>query len=297
MRNKRFVAAVLIPVFTFLLVFSVLPIFLGLGISLFHYIPLNKTQPFVGLSNITKLFSDKVFLVALQNTLIFVGITVVLNIVITLLLAQAISSMRRAWMRSFLRVIFFLPCVAPLVASSVVWRGMYDLQFGLFNNILQALFGTPPHNWLGTVATLMPSIILFTLWADIGYNIIIFSAAIDGIPSDMIEASTIDGAGRIKRFTRVTLPMMGRATSFVIAMTLISHFQMFAQFMVFNRASGPVSGGPNNAGMVLTLYVYKTAFTGTKDMGYGAAISLALFVIIMVFTAIQQRLNRVDWGY
>jgi len=296
MRNNKFVAVVLAPMFLFLFVFSVLPIFLGLGISLFHYVPLNKTQPFVGFGNFIKLGSDKVFLIALKNTLVFVPVSVAMNIVITLLLAQSISSMRRSWMRGLLRVAFFLPCVAPLVASSVVWRGMYNLQFGLFNNIL-AMFGAAPHNWLGDQATLMPSIIIFTLWADIGYNIIIFSAAIDGIPADMLEAAVIDGANSIQRFFRVTLPMLGRAMSFVIAMTLISYFEMFAQFMVFNRSNGPVSGGPNNAGMVLTLYSYKTAFTGDKDMSYGAVIALALFAIIMVFTAIQQRLNRVDWGY
>ena len=288
--------AVLSPVFLFLFVFSVMPVFLGLGISLFDYSPLAKTQPFVGLDNIIRLFSDKVFLIALKNTLLFVVLTVALNLTITLLLAQAISSMRKSQMRGLMRVIFFMPCVAPLVASSVVWNGMYNFQYGLINYIVKMLGGAP-QNWLGTAATLMPAIILFTLWADIGYNIIIFSAGIDGIPSDMFEAAAIDGVNPVQQFFRITLPMLGRTMSFVVAMTLISHFQMFAQFLIFNRAAGPVSGGPDNAGMVLTLYSYKVAFTGPKDMGYGSAIALVLFFIIMVFTAIQQRLNRVDWGY
>ena len=295
MRNNRFVAAVLTPVFALLLLFNVLPIFLGLGFSLFNYKPLNKIQPFVGLDNYTKFFHDPVSLIALKNTLIFVVVTVALNIIITLVLAQAISSMKRGWMRGFMRVVFFMPCVAPLVAASVVWRGLYDLQFGLFNNFL-ALFGITPHNWLGTAATLMPSIILFTLWADIGYNIIIFTAGIDGIPTDMYEAAAIDGANTLQRFFRITLPMLARTMSFVIAMTLISHFQMFAQFITLIRASGPATGGPSNAGMVLTLDIYKTAFK-YNDMGYASAIALALFVLIMIFTVVSRRLNRVDWGY
>ena len=297
MRSNKFVAAVLSPVFVFLFTFSLLPIFLGLGISLFEYSPLAKSQPFVGLGNIAKMFSDGVFRTALKNTLVFVVVTVALNLAVTLLLAQAISSMRRAWMRGFMRVVFFMPCVAPLVAASVVWNGMYNYEYGLINNLLKSLFGIAPHNWLGTAATVMPAIVVFTLWADIGYNIIIFSAGIDGIPTDMLESAAIDGAGSVTRFFKITLPMLGRTMSFVVAMTLISHFQMFAQFLNLIRTAIPASGGPDNSGMVLTLYVYKTAFTGNKDMGYGSAIALSLFLIIMAFTAVQQRFNRVDWGY
>jgi multiple sugar transport system permease protein/raffinose/stachyose/melibiose transport system permease protein len=297
MRNNRFVAIVLAPVFLFLFVFSVLPVFLGLGSSMVDYNPLNKTQTFLGLGNITRLFSDSVFHIALRNTLVFVFVTVLLNIMITLVIAQWISSMRNGRLRGFMRVIFFMPCVAPLVASSVIWKAMYDINYGLINTILKQLFNIAPRNWTGTPSTLMPAIILFTLWADIGYNIIILSAGIDGIPTDMYESAAIDGAGPVQRFFSITLPMLGRTLSFVFAMTLISHFLMFAQFIVFNRSSGPMSGGPNNAGMVLTLHSFLTAFSGTKEMGYGAAISLVLFCIIMVCTVVQQRLSRVDWGY
>ena len=297
MKNHRFVAAVLAPIFIFLIVFSVLPVFLGLVIALFDYKMLAPTQPFVGLDNIVRMFSDSVFFIAIKNTLIFVVITVSLNIAVTLILAQSISSMKRLWVRGLMRVLFFMPCVAPLVASSVVWNGMYNFEYGLINILLNQLFGLPHQSWLGSAATLMPSIIVFTLWADIGYNIIILTAGIDGIPSDMLEAAAIDGASPIRRFFSITLPMLGRTMSFVVAMTLISHFQMFAQFLIFNRNVGNISGGPNNAGMVLTLYTYKTAFTGNMEMGYGSAMALVLFLIIMIFTAVQQRLSRVDWGY
>ena len=297
MRNNKFIAAVLTPIFIFLIAFSVLPVAVGLVISLFDFKMLAHTQPFVGLDNIIRLFSDNVFFISLKNTLVFVVVTVSLNIIVTLILAQSICSMKHLWIRGLMRVLFFMPCVAPLVASSVVWNGMYNFEYGLINILLKQLFNMPPQSWLGSVATLMPAIIVFTLWADIGYNIIILTAGIDGIPSDMIEAAAIDGAGTIRRFFNITLPMLGRTMSFVVAMTLISHFQMFAQFMILNRAAGPVSGGPDNAGMVLTLYTYKTAFTGNMEMGYGSAIALVLFVILLIFTLIQQRLSRVDWGY
>ena len=297
MRNNKFVAAVLTPVFIFLFVFSVLPVILGLVISLFDYKMLAAAQPFVGLENIIRLFSDTVFFTAVKNTLVFVVVTVSLNIAAALFLSQSICSMKRMWMRGLLRVVFFMPCVAPVVATSVVWNAMYNLDYGLINNLLKQFFGIAPQAWLGSAATLMPAIIVFTLWADIGYNIIILTAGIDGIPSDMMEAAAIDGASPIRRFFSITLPMLGRTMSFVVAMTLISHFQMFAQFMILNRSTGVASGGPENAGMVLTLYTYKTAFTGRMEMGYGSAVALVLFMIIMVFTIIQQRLSRVDWGY
>lgn len=299
MKNNRFVAASLAPMFAFLLVFSVLPLILGLGITMFDYNPLAAHHPFVGLDNIRGLFTDNVFKVALKNTLTFVVVTVALNIAITLFFAQIISSLRRNWMRGFLRVVFFMPCVAPLVAASVVWgaSGLYATKYGLINNILKTVFGIPPHNWLGTPSTLMPAIIVFTLWADIGYNIIIFCAGIDGIPDDFYEAASIDGAGPVYKFFFITLPLLGRTLGFVVSMTLISHFQMFAQFQMFTRSSGRNMGGPNNAGLVLTLDIYRTAFELNKDMGYASAIALVLFLIIMVFTVISQWLNRVDWGY
>jgi len=296
MKNNKFVFAVLTPIFLCMIIFLLVPIFMGLGLSLFDYNPLAASSPFVGLDNFKKLLSDEVFLISLKNTVFFVVVTVTLNVVLTLLIAQVISSMRSNKTRSFLRVVFFMPVVAPLAASSLVWKQMYANKYGLFNNILRH-FGLPAQNWLGDPAWLLPAIILFTLWADIGYNIVIFSAGLDGIPQDFIEAAAIDGAGPVKRFFSITLPLLGRTTAFVITMTLISHFQMFAQFEILGRSSAnPNGGGPNNVGMVLTLDIYKEAFK-YKDMGYASAIAFVLFLIIMIVTAISQRLNRVDWGY
>lgn len=296
MKNNKFVFAVLTPIFLCMIIFLLIPIFMGLGLSLFDYNPLAASSPFVGLDNFKRLLSDEVFLISLKNTVFFVVVTVTLNIVLTLLIAQVISSMRSNKTRSFLRVVFFMPVVAPLAASSLVWKQMYANKYGLFNNILRH-FGLPAQNWLGDPAWLLPAIILFTLWADIGYNIVIFSAGLDGIPQDFIEAAAIDGAGPVKRFFSITLPLLGRTTAFVITMTLISHFQMFAQFEILGRSSAnPNGGGPNNVGMVLTLDIYKEAFK-YKDMGYASAIAFVLFLIIMIVTAISQRLNRVDWGY
>jgi len=291
MKNRNFVLLALIPVVTLFMVFMVLPIAGGFVIALFDYNPLRSSNHFVGLANFAKLFNDAVFIKSLTNTLTFVLITVVLNIAICLFLAQLISSLKWPKLRGLFRVIFFMPCIAPLVASSTVWRGLYSKNYGLINTFMKDVLGLPAVNWLGSPENIMPAIIVFTLWADIGYNIILFSAAMDGIPTDFYEAAELDGAGPVKKFFSVTLPLMGRTMSFVLAMTLISHFQMFAQFQVL-----VYKGGPNNAGSVLTYYIYKVAFQ-SRDMGYASAIATALFVIILIVTLAQQRLNRVEWGY
>ena len=137
----------------------------------------------------------------------------------------------------------------------------------------------------------MLSIIIFTIWVDVGYNTILFSAGMDGIPQDMYSAAQIDGAGRWKLFTKITLPLLGRTTTFVTLMTLISHFQMFAQFNIL-----AMKDGPQSSGLVLTGYIYKQAFV-YKQMGYAAAISMVLFLIILVVSGIQQKFSKVDWEY
>ena len=269
----------------------ILPIAGGFVVSFFDYNPLRAENAFVGFSNFGRLFHDPVFLKSLKNTLYFVFVTAPLNICVTLCIAQLISALKKKKLRSLFRVVFFMPCVAPLVASSTVWKQMYNVNYGIINSILNGAFHIPSINWLGTPSMVIPSVIIFTIWADIGYNIIIFSAGMDGIPSDFYEAADIDSAGPFKKFFYVTLPLLGRTLSFVVAMTFISHFQMFAQFQVL-----ATKGGPNNAGSVLTYLIYKTAFQA-KDMGYASAIAMALFILIMIFTVVQQRVNRVDWGY
>ena len=291
MKNKKFILLVLVPVFIHMFLFSVGPIIAGFGISLMDYNPLRDSNTFVGLKNFKELFADEVLVKALFNTLMFVGITVVLNITLSLMIAQFISMFKSNKIRSFFRMAFFLPCVAPLVASSVVWaRSIFPTATGLANMLLKTI-GFDPVNWLGDPNILMWSIIVFTIWVDIGYNIILFSAGIDSIPTNFYEAAEMDGASAWHKFRHITLPLLGRTMTFVTIMTLISHFQMFAQFSVMVLKSGP-----QNSGLVLTSYIYKMAFE-IKNMGYASAIAVLLFVIIFIITIIQQKIQKVDWDY
>lgn len=289
--NRRFLLLVLTPVFIEAIIFLVIPILGTIGISFTDYNPVAHRMDFTWLENYKKLFTDADFVIALKNTLVFTVVAVIVNIIIALAVATMISHLRSNKTRSFFRMIAFLPCIAPMVASAVVWgRSILNTKIGLVNQIIEKLGGDGVA-WTGDARFVMFSVIVFTLWADLGYNIILFCAGIDGIPYEFYEAAKLDGASTWQRFRHVTLPLLGRTTTFVVLMTLISYFQMFAQFSVLLYKDGP-----QHSGLVLTSYIYKTAFV-YKDMGYAAAISFVLFLLILVVSLIQQRLNKVDWEY
>lgn len=289
--NRKFLLIVMIPIFLHMTIFLLLPILGGGVISFMDYNPMRAQNTFIGGANYTQLVNDPLFWTALRNTLVFTLFTALLDVCIPLALAALISQLKSNKTRSFFRMVFFLPCIAPLVASSVVFsRSIYPLKSGLLNMMIKAMGGTPL-NWTGDSRYLMLSVILFTLWADLGYNTILFTAGMDGIPADLYEAARLDGAGRWQTFRRITLPLLARTSTFVTLMTLISMLQMFAQFDVM-----ALRGGPQYSGLVLTSYIYKTAFNN-KQMGYAAAISMALFAITLVISAVQQKASKVDWEY
>lgn len=290
MKKNKFAYRVVCPAFLYLFVFLGLPIIMGLVISFFDYNPLSSSNQFVGLANFQKMFSDENFQIAFKNTFVFTFATVFLNIFLALVLATFISTFQSNKVRSFFRMVFFLPCIAPSVATSIVFgRSIYPTKTGLLN-IVRKAFGLSSINWLGDPSKIMLSLILYSIWVDIGYNIILFSAGIDGIPKEMLEAAELDGAGNWKKFTKIIFPLLGRTFQFVVVQTLISHFQMFSQFAIL------VTKDPKRAGLVLSKYIYDQAFN-YHNMGYASAISMILFLVILVISKIDQKATRVDWEY
>ncbi len=291
MKNNRFVAIVLVPGFLFLLVFVVFPVAYGLGISFYDYNPANSQNPFTGIENYKRLIHDEVFWIAVKNTIFFCVAAVTANIVITLFLAEMICILPSKWMKTLFRTILFIPCIAPMVGTSTVWKyGIFGTDGGALNRIA-GLFGAAPKNWFLTTWQFMLLIIVFTLWADIGYNVVLFTAGIEGVPKEFEEAGAIDGAGPVRRFLWIKLPLMGRTFAFVAIMTMANYFQMFAQFRVF-----AASGGRNDSAMVLTNYVYKMSFD-SFDMGYASAVAAALFVLVFAVAMLQNKMMRMDWSY
>ena len=291
MKNNKFVSLVLIPGFAMLFIFVVIPVIYGLTISFFDYNPARDQNIFLGFENYIKLFHDPVFKKATVNTLIFGIVAVFLNIVITLFLAQIISSLPWEKWRILFRTLLFIPCIAPAVGTALIWKtGIIEPDGGLLNNIM-GLLGLSPKNWLMSPHALFIIIIIYTLWADIGYNIILFSAGLENVPAEIEEAAAIDGANAVQRFFMVKVPLIGRTFAFVAVMTMANYFQMFAQFQVIAP-----NGGYDNSAMVLTNYIYRQSFTN-YDMGYASAIAMALFLIVFSVAMVQNRMMRADWSY
>lgn len=290
MKNNRFVAAVMIPGFLFIFVFVIFPVLYGIGISLYEYNPANSSNLFLGLQNYKRMFEDDVFWLSLKNTIFFGAVALALNLVITLFLAEIISLLPSKKWKTLFRTILFIPCIAPVVGTSMVWKLGFIATDGILNELLKN-FGIAPQNWYLTTWPMLVIIAVYTLWADLGYNVILFSAGVENIPKDFEDAAAIDGAGPVQRFLKIKLPLMGRTFAFVAIMTMADYFQMFTQFKIF-----VADGGRDNAAMVLTNYIYKTSFRDF-DMGYASALSTGLFVVVFSIAMIQNRMMRIDWGY
>ena len=279
----------LLPIMVIFVIFSVAPVIWGVGLSFYKYSALSIHNHFSGLANYRRLIFDPLVLKSLQNTFYFVLLAVPANLVITLFVAIGINSIRSRSLRSTLRTMAFLPTIAPVAAAALIWSTMYSSNGGLFNAVLKAL-SLPTVNWLGDPNVAMISIVITTLWADIGYNIVIFMAGLDAIPEVFYEAAKMDGARPRHLFRHVTLPLLSRTSLFVTVMTFISYFQMFTQVQVMTN------GNPQNATRVLTLHIYTTAFQ-YMDMGYASTMATTLLLITFVVSLIQLRVGRSSWEY
>lgn len=287
--QNRFVFFSMTPIMIIFLIFSAIPIVWGLVLSFYQYNPLQEHSPFIGLKNYMDLLKDDVFIKSFWNTFTFVIIAVPANIVLTLMIAIGVNRIRGKVFRNIFRTMFFLPCIAPLAGSAVVWSTMFNKDTGLFNVILNALHMSGV-DWLTNPSIAMYSIIAMTLWADLGFNIVLFMAGLDSIPKMFYEAAELDGANRWKTFWNITVPLLSRTTLFVTIMTCLSYFQMFPQFQILTN------GEPQNETRVLALSIYDHAFT-YMNMGYASAIASILFVIILIITIIQMKLGKSQWEY
>ena len=262
------------------LLFTLIPIVASLVLSFYEW-PLLGEAVFTGLDNLVTLFTaDPVFWEVVGNTAYFVIAYVGLNLILSLGLALWLTSNVR-W-KGAMRVIFFLPVVAPMVANAVVWRLLYTPEDGLIAWIFQTVAGTSGPNWLSSSTWAMPAVILMSLWQGFGYNMIIFIAGIESIPASIHEAAKIDGAGWWRRTASVTLPLLTPSLFFATVMTVISSLQVFAQPFILT------GGGPGSSTTTLVFYLYQRGFQ-SYEMGYASSIAWSLFMIIMVITFIQFR--------
>jgi multiple sugar transport system permease protein len=237
---------------------------------------------FAGLANYARLLHDPSFWRAFANTLYFVAVGAPLSVAASLGAALLLTA-RSARARAFFRTVYFVPVVTTLVAVAVVWRFVYHPRLGLANRALGAL-GLPGVDWLGDPAWAMPALILLAVWKNFGFNMVIFVAGLQAIPERLYEAARLDGATRWQQLRFVTLPMLWPTTGFVALMTLIGHFQLFAEPYVMTQ------GGPGDSTRSIVLLLYEQGFRWW-NLGQAAAISVVLFGVVLALTLAARRLG------
>ncbi len=287
LRRYRAPYLFIIPSLTILFVFLFLPVVISFIMSLTNWdiygLANWKRISFVGLGNYQTLLQDKIFWRSLFNTFYFVVVGVPFAISLALLMAIVLNE-EFIRFKSFFRASYFAPVVTTLVAVAVVWRWLYNPDYGLINWALQTI-GLPSQNWLGNTKLAMPCLIVMAAWKNFGYNMVIFLAGLQAIPDTLYDAAKVDGASYWQRFRYVTLPGLKPTTFFVTVTTMIGFFQFFAEPYVMTK------GGPLNSTISVVLHMYNQAFKFFR-MGYGSAIGYILFGIIVVFTILQVRLQK-----
>lgn len=270
-----------------LLVFSlfiIVPAVLGLRMSLFQWSMLEGSK-FVGLANFGELFRDPMFWKTFLNTLVYVATVVPLLLVTSLALALPLSGEGRGM--GLFRAIYYLPTLLSLIVVGIAWRWILGYDLGILNFLLRG-FGAEPVRWLTNGPLAMTSLIVVTAWTRIGYFMMMFIGGLQAIPKTYYEAAEMDGAGRLTRLRRITLPLLKPMILVVVVLSTIEAFKAYELIYVMTQ------GGPGSSTKLLVQYIYQAAFEEDR-LGYGAAMSVVLLAVIGVFTALQFRAQRGEY--
>jgi len=277
-RNVKYLLLFVMPAFLFYVVFLLVPILGAFYYSLTDWSPVRPNYNFVGLNNYVRAFTqDPQFINSLLLTLRYTAFVFVLQNVFALGLALMIETRGRS--KAFFRTIFFLPNMLSLVISSLMFRFIFTNVFPELSE--RPFLGFLEQGWLGNPSVAFYSILIVVLWNGVGYMMVIYLAALQGVPQSLIEAAMIDGAGGAKRLFKVTIPMIMPALTICSFLTLIRSFQIFD--VVF-RLTG---GGPGRATQVIAMNIYEEAFSNNFLFGYANAKAMIFFGIILVITLIQ----------
>ncbi len=272
------------PNFLVVLLFTIVPVFFSFYMSLTDWNILGQPN-FIGLDNYQKILGDKVARETFFNTFYFTVVSVPLNVIITLVLAVFLNQKIRGI--TFFRTAFYLPVISASVAVSLMFMWILANN-GLLNQMLESV-GLEPVRWLTDPKIALNSVIGVTIWKGLGLNMIIFLAALQDIPHELVEAAAIDGANRVQQFLKITVPLISPAIFFVSITGVIGAFQTFD--LVYNMTGG----GPGHATTVIGFYIWQQAFKYMR-MGYGAALAYIVFAAILGLTLIQWVLRK-RWVY
>ncbi|MFD2614918.1 carbohydrate ABC transporter permease [Paenibacillus gansuensis] len=290
--NKAAPYLFIAPVIVLLTLFSLLPILVALVISFTDMDIAGlgdfSSIQFIGFGNYVQVLSDPIFVKSILNTLFYVVIGVPLVILFSLSIALLVNFGKSRTFKVF-RVVFYMPSVTNVVAVAVVWSYLYNPSIGLFNYLLEkAGAGTVP--WLTDPVMAKISLIILALWRGIGLNMIIFIAALQGIPRSYYEAAALDGANRWQQLVYITIPMLRYAIFFVSITTMIGWLQFFEEPFIMTE------GGPLDSTTSVALFIYRNGFS-MSNFGYAAAGSFVLFLAIIAITLIQFRLQKKETDF
>lgn len=276
--------AFIMPSLIGFLVFTFVPVVISLFLSFcdWNFMTGFDGIEFVGLKNYIKLFSDDWFLQSYTNNITFTVVTVPLLIALGLVIATIMN--KYIFGGTAVRTMFFIPYICSVVAVCSVWMVLFQPSYGPINQLLFKLGAENPPKWLADYDWSLVSIMIVYIWQQVGYYAIVFLAAIKGVPDDLYEAASLDGAGAIRSFFNVTVPMVAPTTFFLAIMGIIGSFKVFDQISVLTQ------GGPGNSSSVMAFYVYRTAFE-YYEMGYANTLAWALFILIFIVTMVQWNLQ------
>ena len=270
----------LAPVLIFFLVFQYYPILKSIVISFTEYGLLRRETPFIGITHYVRQFQDPLFLSALWNTVVFVIFAVSIGFVVALALAVLVE--RTGKWAKFYRAVYFIPVVTSLLASTMVWRWLYASN-GLLNYML-TVAGFSPQAWLLSENLALPSLIALTIWKNLGFDMVLFGAAIQAIPGSYYESSSLEGANGWQNFWYITVPQLRPIMLLVCITAVIRSFQIFTTVLAMTQ------GGPINATRTIVYHIYEQGIQ-YDDIGYASAAAVVLLVIVGVLTYVQFKIG------
>lgn len=269
-----------LPNFIGYFIFVFLPVIFTFVLCVMKWDGSDAPLKFVGIQNFVKLFHDSGFIISLKNTLVYAVWTVPLTMVAALLIAVLLNSKIKGII--LFRTAFFFPYVASLVAVGAVWNMLFQPEFGPINEFLKFIGIQNPPRWCASTDWAMTVIVIVSVWKYMGYYMVVYLAALQGISKDLYEAASIDGATGFNKFRYITIPMLTPTTFFVVIMLTIQCFKVFDLIYVMT------GGGPGRATNVIVNHIYNAAFVDFK-FGYASAGAVVLFLIVLVITMIQFR--------
>jgi multiple sugar transport system permease protein len=280
--------AMIAPGLIGMLIFYIWPMFQTFYFSFTEWGPFGDAV-WTGLANYRALFSGPEFLMALRNTLVYTVLSVSITEAIALVLAVLLNQKLRGM--SVYRTLYFIPVVTMPVAIGLVWRWLYNSDYGIINYLL-GLLGIEGANWLSDPSLALYAIVVVGVWSGIGYALVLFLAGLQTIPQEYYDAASVDGAGALVKFFRITLPLLSPTVFFVTVISLIDSLQVFDLIFVMISSGRSASTSPViDQTQSLVYLFYKNTFV-INEQGLGAAVVLTLFIIIVLITLAQFRLQR-----